>query len=103
MRALLDAAEGAAHEDNGFALIDVQRVEAYWEMIDPLSTAHGFVLALRDGRRVYLQLIVDEYAEDEANVELQILPMGGERHPDLKGGGIVWIHDTAELNGVLTA
>ena len=103
MQALLDATDCAAHEDNGFALNDVDRVESYWEMLDSLSTAHGFVLALRDGRRVYLQLVVDEYGEDEAGVELQILPMRGERYPELKGGGFVWDDDTRQLNGVLTS
>jgi hypothetical protein len=68
-----------------------------------LSTAHGFVVALRDGRRVYLQLVVDEHGEDEAGVELQILPMTGERYPELKGGGFVWSDETRQLNELLNS
>jgi len=100
LQALLDAAEFASELQGGFDLLDVRNVEAFWEVIDAFSTAHGFVVALADRRRVYLQLIVD-HSQDEPSEELQILPMGDERYPQLEGGGIEWCDDVQVLNQLL--
>jgi len=93
---LLHAVEFCAVEGWGLALIDIERVEAMWEMLDAYSTSHGFVLALTGGRRAYLQYVSDEEAED-----VQILPMTDERYPALTGGGIKWTADVGDLNRFL--
>ena len=57
LRSLLRALELAEAEGWGFGPVDVAQVEAYWEMLEDDSTAHGFVLTLHKGRRLYLQYI----------------------------------------------
>jgi hypothetical protein len=98
--ALMDAVESAAEEKSGFDLLDIERVEAFWEMIEDCSTAHGFVLSLRDGSRVYLQYIT-AIDDERPTEEIEVLPMADERYPDLKGGGIVWQDEVDELNRFL--
>jgi hypothetical protein len=96
LRSLLRAVEFCCEEHWNLELLDIERVEARWEMIDPFSESHGFVLALTWGRRAYLQYISDDEAED-----VQILPMADERYPALKGGGIKWTADVGDLNRFL--
>lgn len=97
LSALLGAVESASEEQCGFDLIDIERVEVFWQMIEDCSTAHGFVLTLRDGSRVYLQLIT-AFDDEKPVEEVEVLPMGAERYPDFRGGGIVWINEVNELN-----
>jgi len=100
LAALMDAVESAAEEGSGFDLLDIDRVEAFWQMVEMFSTAHGFVLSLRGGSRVYLQYITA--TDDEKPIEeVQVLPMADERYPDLKGGGIGWVENVGELNRFL--
>lgn len=100
LAALMDAVESAAEEGSGFDLLEIERVEAFWQMLEAFSTAHGFVLSLRGGSRVYLQLVTA--SDDEKPIEeIEVLPMAEERYPDLKGGGIVWINEAREINRFL--
>jgi hypothetical protein len=100
MYALLDAVTFASKEGYGFDLVDVARVEAFWEMLDDVADGHGFVLSLRDGRRLYLQL-VSARDDDEPIDELEMLPMGDERYPQMEGGGIAWCDEVGEINRLL--
>lgn len=100
MAALIDAIESAVEEKAGFDLPDVERVEAFWQMIDSHSSAHGFVLALRNRTRLYLQRVTAR-DDDKPIKEIEVLPMGDERYPDLRGGGIVWLDEVGELNRLL--
>ena len=97
--ALVDAVESAGEEGSGFDLLDIGRVEAFWQMIGIHSVAHGFVLALRNGSRVYLQLV--STAAEKPVEEIEVLPMGDERYPDLKGSDIAWIDEVDALNRFL--
>jgi hypothetical protein len=100
LAALMDAVESAGEEGSGFDLLDIERVEAFWQMLDAFSTAHGFVLTLRGGSRIYLQLVTA--TDDEKPIEeIEVLPMTDERYPDLRGGGIVWNDEVEELNRFL--
>jgi hypothetical protein len=96
LRSLIRAVELGAEERWELALVDIERVEAMWEMLDARSTSHGFVLALTGGRRAYLQYISDEESED-----VEIMPMGDERFPSLQGGGFEWSDDVGVLNRFL--
>lgn len=93
LQSLVRAVELGAEERWELALMDIERVEAMWEMLDAFSTAHGFVLALTGERRAYLQYVSDDDAE-----EVEILPMGDERFPVLGGGGFRWTDDVSDLN-----
>ena len=96
LQSLIRAVELGADERWDLALIDIERVEAVWEMLDAFSTSHGFVLALTGGRRAYLQYVSDEEAE-----EVEILPMGDERFPMLGSGGFEWTDHVGDLNRFL--
>jgi hypothetical protein len=77
-------------------LLDIERVEAIWEVLDCDSTSHGFVLALTGGRRAYLQYISDNDWDD-----VQLLPMSDERYPSLGGSRIAWTDRVGDLNRFL--
>jgi hypothetical protein len=98
LRSLLRAIEFCCEERWNLELLDVERVEAVWEMVDAVSISHGFVLALRDGQRAYLQYVSDDEAED-----VQLLPMANERYPALRGGRFIWTDDVGDMNRFLNA
>jgi hypothetical protein len=99
LQGFLRAVELASDDDRGFALMDVHHVESSWEIVDFESSAYGFVLALHDDRRLYLQYVC-VFSDDDTE-ELQILPMQEEHYPHLDGGSIVWNDDVADLNRFL--
>ena len=80
---------------------EIERGESMWELLDLDSTSHGFVLALRDGRRCYLQYVMSPGDDDDIVEDVETLPMGDERYPDLKGGGICWNDNVKKLNQLL--
>ncbi len=92
------ALEIAEQDGMGISRQDVQRVEAMWSLESGDWVALGFVLSLQDGRRAYLDYHYN-FAEDEEEVDVQ--PMGGERYPTIKSGGLEWTDDVAELNRLL--
>jgi hypothetical protein len=100
LRSLLRALKLAVIEGWGFGPLDVARVEAYWEMLEDDSIAHGFVLTLREGRRLYLQYIA-AYEGDDVDEDVQTLQMDKERYPPIEGGGIVWEDDAEDLTRLL--
>jgi len=75
---------------------DIARVDSTWEWLDADVTAHGFVFALRDGRRVYIQRVAS-FPEDGEG-DFCVLPMADERYPVQKGADIEWTDDVADLN-----
>jgi len=99
---LLRALKLASLHGWGFGAVDVARVEASWEQLDDSSTAHGFVLALRDGTRRYLQYIAT-YDGDGGDEDVQTLPMGDERYPPIEGGSIDWNDEVGDLSRLFTA
>jgi hypothetical protein len=98
LQSLIRAVELGAEERWELALVDIECVEAMWEMCDAYSTSHGFVLGLTDGRRAYLQYVSDEDVE-----EVEILPMGDERFPVLGSSGFEWSDAVGDLNRFLRA
>jgi hypothetical protein len=92
----LHAVAFCAAEGWNLDLLDIERVEAMWELLDCDSTSHGFVLALTGGRRAYLQFISDNDCED-----VRLLPMSDERYPSLRGGGFAWTDRVGDLNRFL--
>lgn len=102
-RSLLRALHLAPVHGLGLDRLDVERVEALWEMLEDDSTAHGFVLARRDGRRCYLQYIA-AYDEDDVTEDVLALPMGDELYPRFNSNdGIVWDDEVEDLNRLLSA
>lgn len=102
-RSLLRALDLAPIYGLGLDRLDVERVEALWEMLEDDSTAHGFVLARRDGQRCYLQYIA-AHDGDEVTEDVLTLPMNEERYPRFNNnGGIVWDDEVNDLNRLLAA
>jgi hypothetical protein len=102
-KSLLRALELAPVSGLGLDRLDVERVESLWEMLEDDSTAHGFVLTRRDGRRCYLQYIA-AYDEDDVTEDVLTLPMSDERYPRFNdNGGIVWDDEVDDLNRLLAA
>lgn len=55
LRSLARVCELGIEEGWDCRFSDIGRVETLWELIDDEATAHGFVVMLHDGRRVYLE------------------------------------------------
>jgi hypothetical protein len=80
----------------GFHRSDITRVEATWEWLDADTTAHGFVFALSDGRRVYVRRVAS--FPDETDDDVRVLPIEDERYPLLEGVDFSWSEDVADMN-----
>jgi len=108
LTALLEAIEWA-EERGAFAPTDVERVEAFWELLEDDADAHGFILVLRDGRRVYLDFFMMHHAtvtqgdaeggDEDSDDRLNIIWLDGDERPQLCGGR--WIDDVTALNTFL--
>lgn len=57
-----------------FGLEEIERVLAVWEQIDGHLTSFGYDVLLSDGRRRYLQYVLDE-TDESATEEIEILPV----------------------------
>ena len=91
----LNAVLLAAETEGGFGLGDVARVEEAWKITDAVIISHGYVVALADGQRVYLEYTMEDIA-GETDEEIAIEPLApGMERPDLYdggcgGGGVYW-------------
>lgn len=87
---------------------DVAAVETFWSADGMDFASAGFVLELRDGRRVYLDVWIETPGKDDstpAKVDVDIVPLSADQHhphfpsrADPIGG---WRHDVAPLNDFL--
>ncbi|HYD07285.1 MAG TPA: hypothetical protein VEC60_16235 [Reyranella sp.] len=72
-----EAVRIAALLEDGFALADVADVPSAWQTIDGSLSFMGWIVELRDGRRVYLRYSVDEAGSGlPQDVRLQALAPG---------------------------
>src|SRR5258708_22576299 len=87
----LHAAELAPTIDAGFALEDVQHVEAAWQILDGDLGSFGWVVAMRDGRRLYLEYTMDDTGEGRP-ADLSVTPLAeGQTYPTLDDDtGVFW-------------
>src|SRR5689334_5696613 len=87
---------------------EVIDVEAFWSVVGDGSKAAGFVLRLRNGRRVYLDVWIELESDDESgplsiDIEIDELP-SEQKYPrfpsasDPIGG---WRYDVGPLNSLL--
>jgi hypothetical protein len=84
--------------DGGFALQEVQYVESAWQIIDGDLGSFGWVVAMRDGRRLYLEYTVDD-TKDERPEDLSVTPLGeGQDYPDLENSAGVYWHRPDHIN-----
>jgi hypothetical protein len=87
----LRAAQLAPAMQSDFALAKVGRVEAAWQ-VDTLDDAtFGWVVAMRDGRRLYLEYTMED-AEAGRPEEFQMSTLPDDRtHPELdRARGVHW-------------
>lgn len=93
---------------HAFGRIDIDRVESFWAFGDMHSSAAGFVLGLRDGRRAYVDFLHwHGFEQDEDfRIEVEFLspgqtlpgPPSGQPTPWPPGG---WSTETDHLDRVL--
>jgi hypothetical protein len=87
----LRAAQLAPALEGDFALAKVSRVEAAWQVDDMDDASFGWVVALSDGRRFYLEYTMeDAEAGRPEEVQVSVLP-DGLTYPELdRGPGVHW-------------
>jgi hypothetical protein len=86
---LLALEEAAARED--FSHDDVSRVEWGWQLPDSVVATFGWVLALKDGRRFYLEMDVTDLVESPPReLEIELLAAGQEFPVFEEGDEVAW-------------
>ena len=91
-------------ESHGFAPADIARVERYWSFGDLHSSAAGFVLRLKDGRRAYAELQHTHAYEQVEDFRVDVVPLGADEPPPQPARPLEpreWSDDTAHLDRVL--
>ena len=92
-------------EAHGFAAGDIAHVESFWTFGDMHSSSAGFVVALKDGRRAYIDLQHWHAFEQDEDFRIQVSFLGdGQDLPVLSRtqepvGG--WSSQTAHLERAL--
>ena len=88
---------------HGFARGQIERVECFWSFSDMHSSAAGFVLLLRDGRRAYVDFLHWHGFEQEEDfrIEVELLADGQARPALASPPSGHWSSDTAHLNRML--
>ena len=95
---VLDVLDADTH---GFARGDIARIESFWTFGDLHESAAGFVLALGDGRRAYVDFLHWHGFEQEEDFRIEVeFLRAGELYPAFSSahepqGG--WSSDTAHL------
>jgi hypothetical protein len=97
-------------ETQGFGRADIESVESFWAFGDMHSSAAGFVLQLRDGRRPYIDFLHwHGFEQDEDfRIEVEFLP-SGQAHPaprphdELPWPPGEWSSETVHLHRLLAA
>jgi hypothetical protein len=75
LRAFLRALEVSGGREDGSPGVDIDDialVESAWQIPDTVVSSYGWVLALGDGRRVYLEYTLDDSGPDAVNEELEM-------------------------------
>ena len=95
-------------ETNGFARGDIERVECFWHSGDMHSSAAGFVLRLRDGRRAYVDFLHWHGFEQDEDFRIEVEFLARDRTlPSPRSPApwppAAWSDDASHLDKVLTA
>jgi hypothetical protein len=91
MTALLRALEFSAYIDRSLSVDDIALVEAAWQIADTLVSSYGWVLAMNDHSRLYVEYTLDDIAPGlpEELEALELRPH--ETYPTLESdAGVVW-------------
>lgn len=85
------ALELAGEITPGLDVDDITLVESAWEIPDTVVSSHGWVLVLKDGRRLYLEYTLDDTKPGGAE-EFQLVELrSGEAYPVLENdAGVFW-------------
>lgn len=91
-----------------FGRADIERVESFWAFGDMHSSAAGFVLRLRDGRRAYVDFLHWHGFEQDEDFRIEVEFLSREQdHPAPRPGEPApwppgeWSVETEHLNRVL--
>jgi hypothetical protein len=91
----LQAAAKAPTIDDGFDLEKVRYVEAAWGFVDGDLASFGWVVAMRNGRRLYLEYTIDD-TEKGRPEDLSVTTLAeGQTYPELDdNAGGYWYQPT---------
>ena len=92
-------------EAHGFGRADIAAIERYWTFSDMHSSAAGFVAALKDGRRAYIDFQHWHGFEQDEDFRIEVSPLDkAQRVPVLskmQEPVAGWSEATSHLNRVL--
>jgi hypothetical protein len=92
-------------EAHGFAPSGIAHVESFWTFGDMHSSSAGFVVALKDGRRAYIDFQHWHAFEQDEDFRIEVSPLlDGQRYPVLartREPISGWSSDTAHLDRAL--
>ena len=89
---------------HGFAREDIATVERYWSFGDLHSSAAGFVLRLKDGRRAYAELQHTHAYEQVEDFRVDVVLLDAGEPPPMPARPLEpreWSDETAHLDRVL--
>ena len=100
---VLDVVDADTH---GFARGDMEHVERFWSFSEMDSSAAGFVMALRDGRRVYIDFLHWHGFEQDEDFRITVeFLANGQDLPSSRGPvpwpPAAWSEDASHLDKVL--
>src|SRR5262245_24347018 len=97
---LLRALELAAETPHGFGRADVEKVESFGEYVDLEYATYGYVVGLRDGRRAYLAISLDDTSPDhKESIAVEPIPQGAPWPPSEGVPALpIWYDDVADVN-----
>jgi hypothetical protein len=85
-----DAVDQSASIEHGFRIGRVMSVPWAWQIIDKRVSRYGWVVQLWDGRRTYLEYVVDEVGR-RVPERLTVRTLAGrEIKPELGDPDVVW-------------
>ena len=94
----LHALDIVAESDDGFPRDALALVESAWQVPDTVAATFGWVIALKDGRRLYLEMVVT-YLPGEAPIKLEIDTLDPEEtYPTLEGTHRVFWYRPDHIN-----
>jgi len=87
--------------EHSFAASDIVHIESRWTLMAADCTQGGFVASLGDGRRVYLEYLVQDPARKE-NVRIMVQALGADQiYPEVGDATVDWTDEVDVLNALL--
>ena len=101
LTAFLRAIALSAELEPGIDVDEIALVEAAWQIPDTVVSSHGWILALRDGSRLYLEYTLDD-SRPGAREEVALARLDAETvYPNLENDARVFWYRPDHINAHL--